>query len=417
MKSPTPRDAHSTHALPPFNSRDPLVLADPSPFWRRYRDADPVHRSSFERRGARRDALWLFRHRDVLDAFSSEHLGSDPTAGRKPRSQPKYPNGIRPLFEMLQNFMLVHEGAKHARLRAPVSRAFTPRVVERILPDLEEYTDRLLEAALASGRFDAAKDFAMPLSVRTMGALLGIPAADRREFSLEFYKLQGTFIPGATLEVLQRAARGTERLRAMFADLLKIRRAEPEGDLISGLAAIDESELSLDERTSTCILLLGAAHVTTVRTSTTGLLTLIRNPDQMERLRAGEVTISSVVEELLRFDAWIGVRYANSNTEIAGAEVRKGDVVALAVGSANRDPEVFGEPDMLDLGRNPKQHLSLGHGTHFCLGASLARAELQIAYAGLLRKAAHLRLGDEPLEWRDDGVGRGLIALPVQLEV
>ena len=137
----------------------------------------------------------------------------------------------------------------------------------------------------------------------------------------------------------------------------------------------------------------------------------------MERLRAGEVGMKSTVEELLRFDSWFSVRFADADFELAGHRIREGDVVVLAVGSANRDPEFFSEPDMLDLARGAVQHLSFGHGTHFCLGATLARAELQIAYAGLLRRTKHLRLGSGPLEWRDDGVGRGLVALPICADV
>ena len=139
---------------------------------------------------------------------------------RAESDRPRLPKSIRPLFEMLGDFMLVHEPPKHTRLRTPVSRAFTPRVVEHILPDLEEYTDQLLDRALANGKFEATRDFIMPLSVRTMGALLGIPSENRRGFSSEFYKLQGTFMQGSSLEALERATQGSQRLREMFSDLL-----------------------------------------------------------------------------------------------------------------------------------------------------------------------------------------------------
>ncbi|WP_037603454.1 cytochrome P450 [Streptacidiphilus rugosus] len=310
----------------------------------------------------------------------------------------------------------------HTRLRRLAAKAFTPRLVEALRPRIERLADELLDRALREPEFDLVREFAHPLPVIVISELLGVPAEDRDRFAAWSQALARGIdpeflLPPETLAVLD-AARA--EFDGYFRELAARRRAEPAADLLSALVAVcDEGEsLSEAELTATCTLLLIAGHETTVNLIANGVLALLRHPAELAWFRAHPEAAPQVVEELLRFDppVQLTMRTALRDAEVEGRTVAAGEQVLLLLGAANRDPAVFAEPDRLDLRRSAEaeRHLAFGLGIHFCLGASLARLEGQIALAAFARRVAAPRLGDAGPVHRENLILRGPAVLPVR---
>ncbi|MGW5688096.1 cytochrome P450 family protein [Nonomuraea sp. NPDC003754] len=310
--------------------------------------------------------------------------------------------------------MLSSDPPDHTRLRRIVSKAFTPRRVEELRPRVQQITDELIDA-FAGGRAELLDAFAFPLPIIVICELLGVPPEDRdlfREWSALL--VNPTFEPDE-VERRRAAARATT---GYFRDLTEQRRAAPRDDLISALVSLDE--LTEKELLSTLSLLLIAGHETTVNLIGNGVLALLRNPGQLELLRARPELLPNAVEEFLRYDGPVErstPRFAAEDLEIAGTRIPRGAMVHISLGAVGRDPAVVAAPDTLDITRADTRHLAFGHGIHFCLGAPLARMEGQIAIGTLLDRLPGLALGcaEEELSWRLTGsVVRGLAALPVR---
>jgi cytochrome P450 len=385
---------------------DPAVLADPHPALAAMRESAPVHRIDM-RMGL---PVWMVtRYDDVLAALSDPRLSNDP----------HHAGALSEVLrgDLLSRSMLGTDPPEHTRLRRLVSKAFTARRVEGLRPRIQEITDALLDRITARGSAELVGEFALPLPITVIGELLGVPAADRERFRIWTDEmLDRPFDVGTDLA---RVTAAREQMHGYLAELVAAKRAHPADDLITDLvSATDEGErLDAQELLAMIFLLLIAGYVTTVSLIGNGTLALLRQPDQLDRLRTDPSLVPQAVEELLRFDGPVNpglTRYALEDLEIGGVPIPRGDMVLLAIAAADRDPHRFPDPDRLDVGADPG-HLAFGHGLHYCLGAPLARLEGQVAFTALLSRLPDITLAarEDQLRWSSGGVLRGLRELPI----
>ncbi|MGP4097884.1 cytochrome P450 [Nonomuraea sp. KM90] len=297
----------------------------------------------------------------------------------------------------------------HTRLRALVSRAFTPRMLERLRPRIEAITAELVaglpeEADLVSG-------LAYPLPVMVISEMLGVPPEDEERFRGWSEILARGLDPMLTDDLVSETGRARREFRDYFRELSAIRRERPGDDLLSALTQV--RELTEGELLATCVLLLVAGHETTVNLIGNGVLHLARHG----LLAHAAERPKQVVEEVLRYDPPVQLtsRLTMEDVELAGVPVPKGTLVMAVIGAANRDPAAFPDPDRFDVTREPGRHLAFGLGIHFCLGATLARMEGEIALSALAAAAPKLELADPAPPYKENVVLRGLAALPVRL--
>lgn len=341
----------------------------------------------------------LFRYADALAVLRS------PAFVREARNAGKeivVPERMRPIQQLLSTWMLLRDPPDHTRLRALVSKAFTPRTVEKLRGFITETAEALLDRmAERGGQSDLLQDFAGPLPVMVVARLLGAPADDAERFRA-WAQWIATYLgswEGAPPEAARAALEMAEYMAALLAD----RRRSPRDDLISALLAAEESgnRLTHEEVVGTAVMLLTAGHETTVNLIANGTYALLKNPDALRELRASldsPEAMAAAVEELLRFDSPVQMtaRHCREETVIGGVRFRRGDVAGPVLGSANRDPAQFPNPDRLDVRRHPNDHVAFGHGPHYCVGAGLARLEGQIGIGALLRRFPELSLAEEP---------------------
>jgi cytochrome P450 len=315
--------------------------------------------------------------------------------------------------------MLVTDPPEHTRLRALVSKAFTPRAVEALVPRIHQIVDDLLDRMTHGAPTDVIAAFAYPLPITVIAEMLGVEP-DRRDFFREAsQKIAVSMGPIADPHVFARAADGRGALITYFEQLIAKRRQEPRDDMISALLRVEEEgrRLTHGELLAMLLLLLVGGHETTVNLIANGLLALLRHPDQFALLAGGHVDPEHAVEEFLRFDSPVQYtgRMATRDVDLRSQTIRRGDSVRLMLAAANRDPEVFTNPDTLDLQRELKPNLAFGWGTHYCLGAPLARVEARIALTALVARFPRMRLAECELRYRPAPVLRGLEALPINL--
>ncbi len=388
-----------------FDPLAPEFLADPYPVYRSLREADPVHWN--EAIGA-----WICtRHADCTAVLRDDRFSADRTRSDNFKQLD--------LTRDVPRSMLSADPPDHTRLRTLVNKAFTARTVERLRPRIHEITDRLLDEASEKGRIDVIADLAYPLPITVIAEMLGVPSSDRDTFRDRSSAIALSLGPLTPPEVQERAIAARDELVAYFSEVLERRRNDPGEDLITALLQAEEEGdvLSLGELLAMLLLLLIAGHETTVNLIGNGLYALLRHPDQMQRMREDPSLVRSGVEELLRFDSPVQLtgRVANEELDLAGRRVRPRQSVITLLAAANRDPEVFADPDRLDLARAPNPHLSFGAGIHFCLGAPLARLEGGIALTSLIRRFPGIGLAGEAPAYRPAIVLRGLERLPVTL--
>jgi cytochrome P450 len=399
---------------------NPALLENPYGLYAMLRQGSPVFRPPIPEAGA--GVVLLTRHADVeavlRDAehrFSVRRQAADVFrrfGDRLPAAILEGPIGSRS--------MLLQDPPEHTRLRGLVSKAFTPRRVAVLEPRVRALADALLDGALAAGEVDWIHEVAEPLPAVVIAELLGVPPEDHRTFrgwsSRLIDALPAFGQPGASEEVEALI----ETLAGYLRDRIAERRRAPADDLLSDLIAARDRQdaLSEDELVATALLLLLAGHETTTNLIGNGLLALLRSPEQLDWLRADPAgRVANAVEELLRFDSPVQgtVRVALEDVEIGGEAIAKGTLVVCGIGAANRDPEVHPDPDRLDLARDPIRHLSFGLGTHFCLGASLARLEGRAVFQALGERVASVEGLDEALAYRTNPILRGLRSLRVRL--
>lgn len=386
------------------------AVEHPHAYFGRLRDQSPVAWSE-------RHRAWVVTgHPENLAAFKDPALSTDRMDAFERRQSPERAAAIAKAVELLRGWMLFHDPPEHTRLRAPFARRFTPKAVASMETDVAAECDRLLDA-MADGddRTDLVEAFSHPLPAGVMARLFGVPD-ELRGWLTEWSARFGVVVFGATRlpDYLELARAAGEEFHEHLGSLVRLRRQSPHDDLVSMLAATDA--LNDVEVIGACSLLLFAGHDTTASQIGTATLQLLQHPDSAAALAAGAVDIATAIEELLRFDgaATAMMRIVARPTELGGAAFEPGQAVFLNLLAANRDPRVFAEPDRLALDRSPNPHLSFGHGTHFCLGAALARLELRIALPRLLARFPALSL-DGPVTWKPDISDRSAAAIPVRL--
>jgi cytochrome P450 len=397
-----------TPAPTPLDLTDPAVVADPYPAFSQARSVAPVQ--WHEGLG-----LWLaFTHAEANAVLRDRRLGRI-WRDREPG-------------ERFESFNLIHRNAilemeppHHTRLRRLISTAFARGHVERLRPWVEELAGRLVDGLIersgGSEPVDLLTGMAEQLPVAVIAELLGVPEADRpllRPWSNAIVKM---YEYDRTRQREDDAERAADEFVAYLRALAAERRKNPGDDLVSHLVSVRDAEgdrLTEDELVTTCILLLNAGHEATVNVTGNGTLALLRNPDQLARLRDDRALLPTAIEELMRFDSPLQLfeRTATEDVVIGGVTVAAGQKIAALLGSANHDPAVFADPETLDVGRVDNPHISFGAGVHFCIGAPLARVELQASFGALLDRTSSLELGGEPVR-RPEFVIRGLASLPV----
>jgi cytochrome P450 len=312
--------------------------------------------------------------------------------------------------------MLVMDPPDHTRVRKLVHKAFTPKRVAALRGHIEAIVRELADEAQAKGTFDLIHDVAEPLPAIVIAELLGVPAEDHRQFR----QWSSTMINGFGSPSAEARATGAEAARQVFdylADIIAARRRAPREDLISAMIAAQEERDALTdaELLATGNLLLLAGHETTTNLIGNGTLALLREPDQWKRLCQEPALLPTAIEELLRYDGPVQatVRVALEDVAIDDQVIPEGSLVLVSIGAANHDPDTFEDPDQLDLARVPNPHLAFGFGTHFCLGAPLARLESRLAFDALTKRFPGLSLADDRPVYRTNPVLRGLTSLNV----
>ena len=395
-----------------YNPFTITAQADPYPQYHQLREADPVHWSELM-------SLWvLSRYQDIEFVLRDARFSANRRNSSNQLVQRAEEMQDRGLPFANATTMLGADPPEHTRLRGLVSKVFTPRSVEAMRPRIQEIVDELLDAAHDNEPFDLIERLAYPLPVIVIAGLLGVPPEHRADFKRWSDDLVATLGgPMVTPDVIERSRASQLEMADYFRGVIAERRKQPEDDLLSRLIAAEErgEVLSEDELLATCMLLLAAGNETTTNLIGNGMLALLRNPEQLQKLQNDPSLIESAVEEMLRFDGPVQAtaRVASEQVEVGGRTVEPGQIVFAILGAANRDPAVFAEPDTLDITREDNPHLAFGHGIHFCLGAPLARIEAQIAFRALLDRKPNPRLAIDEPEWNGNLILRGLKSLPL----
>ncbi|MGW1159186.1 cytochrome P450 [Streptomyces sp. NPDC002513] len=397
-----------------FDPWDPAFLADPYPAYAELRALGRVF--YYEPTDQ-----WLVpHHREVSALLRDRRLGRTYqhrfTHEDFGRTAP--PPEHEPFHTLNDHGMLDLEPPDHTRIRRLVSKAFTPRTVERLGPYVRELAGELVSRLVEAGGGDLLRDVAEPLPVAVIAEMLGVPEEDRALLRPWSADICGMYELNPSQETAHKAVRASVEFSDYLRELIAARRKDPGEDLISGLiAAHDEGDrLTEQEMISTCVLLLNAGHEATVNATVNGWWALFRHPDQLAALRADHSLVPSAVEELMRYDTPLQLfeRWVLDEIEIDGTTVPRGAEIAMLFGSANHDPAVFDAPEKLDLTRRDNPHISFSAGIHYCIGAPLARIELVASMTALLDKAPTLRPAAEP-ERKPNFVIRGLQGLSVEI--
>jgi cytochrome P450 len=399
--------------LADFNPLDPRLRTDPYSIYRELREAAPVFWQPLMQ-------TWILtRYEDNLAvlrdhvSFSSERTRAKNALVQQLESYrlSSGPLGTTPT-------MLSVDPPAHTRMRSLANKAFTPRVIERSRPHIQEIANELFDALPQPNAIDVVADLAVPLPMIVIAEVLGVPVSDRERFkgwsSDVAASLSGPFQPP---DVLEKARISSNEIADYFRALIAKRRSQPGDDLISALIAAEEQGdlLSEDELIATCILLLIAGNETTTNLIGNGMLALLRNPEQRRRLQADPSLIDTAVDEMLRYESSVQMtsRIVDHDVEFRGQRFEEGQVVLLLLAAANRDPAQFPEPERFDAGRRPNRHLAFGQGIHYCLGAPLALAEAQIAFQTLLHRLPEPEPAFDQPEWGQSFILRGLKRLPI----
>jgi cytochrome P450 len=391
----------SVDALPPgpvFDPADPAFMADPYPAYARIRESTAVWHPDG-------DHLWyLTRFADVHAGFRDRRLGTTFLHRYTPDElglAPDVPVWRDPRWQDFQAFerweMLNLEPPLHTRLRRLVTEAFTPRTVEGLRSGTEERARSLLAQGREAGSIDLVGDYAQHFSLGIICGLIGVPASDEATILRWSDETVRMYEPSPS-ETQRRASNDAAgSFRQYLLDLVTDRRARPADDLLSALleATVDSERLTDDQIVSTAMVLLMAGHEAAVNATANGVAALAAHPDQWRAIHGGQVTPRAAIEEILRFDPplqWFERWVLEDGFEVGGVAIPVGSRVALVLAAANRDPRRHADPDRFDVGRADTTHLSLGGGIHFCIGAPLARLELETTLIELARTEAELTI-------------------------
>jgi len=389
------------------------VLADPYPSYEALRAEGQVVRS---------DVLngWVVLGHDEVSAVLRSRDVSAAWIGDRRPYPPRIAARLTGANDWLGRMMLFTDPPDHARMRAITTKAFTPRLVDDLVPTIDRLAHDLIDAVADRGEMDLVSDFAFPFPVGVIGHLLGVPAEDHGRIRAWTEQIS-RFIVNALLLPAEEAlavSPAIAELSDYLADLVAQRRNRPRADLISAMIQAEEDGRFLDteELVINFALLLLAGHETTTNMIGLAMHTLFAHPGALDRITADPRLIPAAVEELMRYDSSVQflARTATTDLPVGGATVGAGEVIFLCLGAANRDPRRYPEPDRFDIDRDGERHGVFGGGIHYCIGAALTRAEMRVGLRALLRRLPHLRPAAEERRWRALLAHRGLQALPIR---
>jgi cytochrome P450 len=405
-------------ALPGFLTR--AFIANPYATYDYLRRTGPVRR--IHRGGT---PTWLVTGHDAVRQVLTDQRRFTKERTDWPIPLDQADPGLGAVARFVGDHLLYSDPPRHTRLRGLVSRAFTPRRIAAFEPVIGTVVAHLLDELAARAKADLIGRYAVPISITVICELLGVPAADRRDFRRWSRPLISDDLPGGTgadsgsLAAARKQA--LDQLTAYLEGLIAAKRADPAGDLLSELVAVRDGEdgrLSGAELVAMALLLLVAGYETTVNVIGNGVLALLDDPAQADLLRREPDRLAAAVDELIRYDGPVmatTLRVTAEPVELAGTRIPAGEIVLAVLGAANRDPARFACPDRLDLTRAPNPHLGFGAGIHYCVGAPLARAQARIAIGALLRRFPAMTLAEpgDRLVWQSSIAVRGLRSLPI----
>ncbi|MEM9953350.1 MAG: cytochrome P450 [Chloroflexota bacterium] len=398
-----------TNLYPIFET---ATRANPQVLYKQMREENPIWKaiSPFG------NPTWFFtRYEDVINVLKDQRFIKDARKNLPPEHvQRYYPAEPDPTWEAINHHMLNLDAPDHTRLRGLVHKAFTPKRVRDLEPRIEEIASELLDTMTKKSEGDLLDDFAFPLPITVIAEMIGVEKERRDDFRRwTQILLFGSDQDSARLSIME--------LVQYTNELIEARRKEDTDDILSALVNLNDNgdTLSHTELISMVFLLLVAGHETTVNLIGNGMLLLLQHPEQFEQLRDDRSLMKTAVEEMLRYNGPVEtatIRFASEDIEVNGVIIPQGDIVHPVLLGANRDPEVFENPDVFDITRDPNPHVAFGHGIHFCLGAPLARMEGMIAFNALLDRVPNLQLtaNVDDLEWNANLLIHGLKELPVK---
>jgi cytochrome P450 len=409
---------HTRTGLAPFDPFHPDFLADPYSFYATYRESDPVHWGTPPEPMA--PGCWyILRHDDARQALDDPRFCVE--LGRAiPREMlPPIPPPFQPFFDLIGDWLIFRDPPDHTRLRKLVAAAISRKQVEAMEPRIRDVANELLDRCGTASSLDVIGGYAASLPVIVIAELLGMPL-DNRE---QLHAWSKAILAGINLRqseeaprLLAEATQAGEEFSAYIREVIAERRRHPDERVLSKLIdAADAEQLNDRELVATCIMLFFAGHETTVNLIGNGVLALLENPAQLELLRQRRDLINGAVEELARYDSpgQMTFRFATEDVEMRGKRIGRGEPIAVVLGAANRDPNVFPDAAALDITRRDNPHLAFGSGRHNCLGSGLARIEARIAIPALLDRMPGMQLLRDTQEWNRSIGLRGLAALPV----
>ena len=401
----------STHGvrsadLPDYDRFVAGHLEDPFPLYRALRERDPVHWSP------ELDSWVLTRYRDVQAVSQFDpHISSDRIDRLLRPLGPTAPNDFQALHDHLRSWVVFTDPPAHSGLRNTVKRDLAPAAVADLGPRIGLIVATLLDRLEGQEQPDLIRDVAFPLPAMVVSELLGVPTDDLQRLHGWSDRIMRFFenVEDDMLAVTADADLAVRELVQHLEPLVESRRQHPEGDLISSMVKlVDEGTLTVTQLYGWCLLLLVAGHETTTGLIGNAVVTMLQHPDVAERLRVDASSIDSAIEEVMRFESPVDrqTRAVITDTEIGGRQIAAGSRVYALLAAANRDPEVFVEPDTFDIDRSPNRHLGFGYGIHFCLGAYLARLEARIVVLEVLRRYPRLSIVGTPSRWHGQTMRR-----------
>jgi cytochrome P450 len=392
-----------------YHLLDPEVLANPYPLFHRLRSEDPVHWDPFLH------AWVVTRYKDVIEVLHRYSAQRTPTPEQLSKMGLA---ALNPIAQVMVKQMLFLDPPAHTRLRSLAAFAFTPGRVKVLRDHIRDITNRFLDAVAPKGQMDVIADLAEPLPCIVTAEMLGVPTEDYlqlKAWSQDFAEMLGNFQHNP--DHVPKILKTVEDMTAYFRSAMREERMHPRGGLVSSLtnAEIDGDKLTEEEVIANCIVTMVGGQETTTNLIGNGVLSLLRNPEQLEKLRSDASLIPSAVEELLRYESpsQHTARLAPEDTVLGGKLIQKRQAVIAVMAAGNRDPERFPEPDRLDITRTDNRHLAFGWAAHFCFGAALARIEGQTAFELMLRRLPNWQLDPQPLAWRTNLGLRGLTKLSI----
>jgi cytochrome P450 len=403
------QSAEHDPSLSLYHLLEPDVLADPYPLYHRLQEEDPLHWDPFLH------AWVVTRYADVIHVFQNFSADRTPTPEQM---QALGLTSLTPLAQVMVKQMLFLDPPAHGRLRGLASKAFTPRRAELLREHIQAITHSLVDACLQKEEIDIIEDLAVQLPAIVTEELLGVSPADRDQltaWSADFAEVLGNFQHNP--DGAERVLKSLNEMCAYFRAAIKSHKQHPSDDLIDAFitAEVNGDRLTEDEIVANTIIVMVGGQETTTNLIGNGILTLLRHPDQLDRLRGDMSLLPSAIEELLRYESpsQHTARLAPQDVPMHGKTIRKRQAVIAVMGAANRDPSRFPDPDRLDLGRQDNRHVAFAWASHFCFGAPLARVEGCTVVEAVLKRMPNLALAPEPITWRENLGLRGLNALMV----